>query len=360
LDSLYGILFYHWMKLLAKHFFSISFKALPQVFVITFLSIRNSFYSRFDRKIEKESLKNIDLEKDPIFILGHWRSGTTFLHNLLSLDSNFAYPRIYQVIHPTAFLYINKKYINFIESKEAKKRTMDNVKHHPMLPGEEEFAMAAITLKSPIVGWVFPSKHEYYEKYLCLKNISEADLKEWKEEYAKYLKKVTYLEKKQLILKSPTNTARIKFLLELYPNAKFIHIHRNPFNVFLSTIKLHETAIAKTSFQNNFKYDKNERILNTYETLYKCFFDDKELLNENNFIDISFEDLETNTTETIKKIYETIDIGDFQNLKPALEKYLGENGNYKKNEYPPIEENLKKKIYNRWKKYFDYWGYKYN
>ncbi len=359
MDSLYGILFSNWMKLLAKHFFSISFKALPQVVVITFLSLRNSFYSRYDKRIEKEFLKNLNLEKDPIFILGHWRSGTTFLHNLLSLDSNFAYPRIYQIIHPTAFLYINTKYKNFIETKEAKRRTMDNVKHHPLLPGEEEFAMAAITLKSPIVGWVFPSKYEYYEKYLCLKDIPAVDLNDWKETYTNYLKKVTYLEKKQLILKSPTNTARIKFLKELYPNAKFIHIHRNPFNVFLSTKKLHETAIAKTNFQN-FTYDVTERILNTYDTLYKCFFDDKELLNESNFIDISFEDLESNAAETIKKIYETVGIGDFENIKPALEKYLEENKDYKKNIYPPIEENLKKKIYERWKKYFDYWGYNYN
>ncbi len=359
MDSLYGILFSQWMKMLIKNNFNISFKALPQIIVITFFSIRNSFYAKTDKKIAEKIYSSTKLVKDPVFILGHWRSGTTFLHNILALDNNFAYPRIFQVIHPSTFIYLNKKFQNFIQSRATKKRRMDNVKHHPMSPGEEEFAMAAITLKSPIVGWVFPSKYEYYEKYLCLKDIPKADLKEWEIEYARYLKKVTYLEKKQLILKSPTNTARIKFLLKLYPNAKFIHIHRNPFNVFLSTKKLHQTAIAKTSFQK-ISYDINEKILNTYETLYKCFFDDKKLLDKNNFVDISFEDLETNTMETIKRIYETVDIGDFQNLKPALEKYLEENRNYKKNEYPPIEENLKKKIYDRWKKYFDYWGYKYN
>ncbi|WP_427846519.1 sulfotransferase [Aromatoleum aromaticum] len=40
--------------------------------------------------------------KPPIFVLGHWRSGTTHLHNLLSLDPQFAYPNFYQVTNPRA------------------------------------------------------------------------------------------------------------------------------------------------------------------------------------------------------------------------------------------------------------------
>ena len=41
---------------------------------------------------------------DPVFILGHWRSGTTLLHGLMAQDDQFAYPRIYQVSNPHSFL----------------------------------------------------------------------------------------------------------------------------------------------------------------------------------------------------------------------------------------------------------------
>ena len=356
MDSLYGILFSKWIKLLAQNNFRISLGRLKSLIVITILSVRNSYYARLDRKVEKNELKDFVMDEDPVFILGHWRSGTTFLHNLISLDKSFAFPRIYQVIHPNTFLYLDKKFRNFIETRNTKKRNMDNVKHHPMLPGEEEFGIAAITLKSPIVGWVFPSRYDYYEKFLCLNEINEADYNEWSREYSAYLKKIYYLEKKQLVLKSPTNTARIKFLLELFPNAKFIHIHRNPFNVFLSTRKLHQTAIKKTQLQM-VDYDVEERILNTYDKLYNCFFNDKDLLNDNNFVDVSFEELERDTIGTIKKIYESVNIGDFDNIKPELEKYLEENKDYKKNKYKELSNELKEKIYTRWKKYFDYWGY---
>ena len=43
-----------------------------------------------DRRYEK-LLANKPLEHDPVFILGHWRSGTTFVHNVLSCDKHFGY-----------------------------------------------------------------------------------------------------------------------------------------------------------------------------------------------------------------------------------------------------------------------------
>src|SRR5262249_52029499 len=40
----------------------------------------------------------------PVFILGHWRSGTTYLHNLLSLDPQFGWVSMLEVIAPEAAL----------------------------------------------------------------------------------------------------------------------------------------------------------------------------------------------------------------------------------------------------------------
>ena len=41
-----------------------------------------------DKRYEK-LLANQPLEHDPVFILGHWRSGTTFVHNVFSCDKHF-------------------------------------------------------------------------------------------------------------------------------------------------------------------------------------------------------------------------------------------------------------------------------
>ena len=44
----------------------------------------------YGRRIRRTTLR------PPIFILGHWRTGTTLLHELLSLDPRHGYPTSYQ------------------------------------------------------------------------------------------------------------------------------------------------------------------------------------------------------------------------------------------------------------------------
>ena len=44
------------------------------------------------------------LQGDPIFVIGHWRSGTTLLHELLVLDERHTYSNTYDCFCPNHFL----------------------------------------------------------------------------------------------------------------------------------------------------------------------------------------------------------------------------------------------------------------
>ncbi len=353
MDSLFGITFSKLFQLLKENKFNFSPAKIPFLIVLFVISIRNSFFAYKTKKL----IKLNKITKPPVFILGHWRSGTTFLHNLLIQDKQFIYPKIFEVIHPSTFLYLKEKYIEKIKKHELKNRPMDNVKNDPMSAGEEEFAMASLTLKSPIVGWVFPKRYEYYERYLCFENVDNKELAEWKSEYINYLEMINEDNSKSLILKSPTNTARIKILLELFPNAKFINIHRNPYDVYNSTMKLHNTAIKTSSWQPSFKYNIHKRIILTYKKVYQAYLEQFHLIPKNNFVDIAFEDLEKDTIGTIKNIYEKLNINGFDKMKSNLEKYLNKLGNYKKNKHPDIPINVQNEIFNEWNEYFKLWGY---
>lgn len=357
MDSIFGLIFSKWFQLLKNNKFDVSSDKIIMLVGMTINSIKNSIYSRYDNKIIKNNSNNKIEIPPPIFILGHWRSGTTFLHNLISNDNQFNYPRIIQVINPFSFFYIYKKYIRKLEDLENRKRPMDNVKSGPLASGEEEFAIAALLLKSPLVGWVFPKQHNYYENYLDFNSIDENDISEWKETYIYFLKKISINDNRQLILKSPTNTARIKILLEMFPNAKFINIHRNPFKVYNSTVKLHETAIKKSNFQTNFKYDIHHRIINTYKRVYDRYLKEVELIPNGNFVDVSFEDLEKSPVTSIEYIYNELNLSGFDKMKPNLEHYLTTIKNYKKNNHPKMDSNLENQIFNEWEKYFEIWGY---
>ena len=78
------------------------------------------------------------LEMDPVFILGHWRSGTTFVHNVFSCDKHFGYNTTYQTVFPNLMLWgqpFFKKNMSFLMPD---KRPTDNMELKVDLPQEEE------------------------------------------------------------------------------------------------------------------------------------------------------------------------------------------------------------------------------
>src|SRR5271170_6583798 len=63
------------------------------------LSALGMLQTRLYRRI----LHQLDL-RPPLFLVGHWRSGTTLLHELLALDECFAVPSTYACFNPHHFL----------------------------------------------------------------------------------------------------------------------------------------------------------------------------------------------------------------------------------------------------------------
>jgi omega-hydroxy-beta-dihydromenaquinone-9 sulfotransferase len=82
------------------------------------------------------------------------------------------------------------------------------------------------------------------------------------------------------VLKSPGHTCRIKVLLELFPEAKFVHIHRNPYDVFQSTQHMIRTVTPWWALQRPEDSDLEERIIRQYQEVYEVFFEERGLVPE--------------------------------------------------------------------------------
>ncbi|HWB14155.1 MAG TPA: sulfotransferase [Pirellulales bacterium] len=164
-------------------------------------SVANSIHSRIEQQAFGRCLPQQTIPP-PLFILGHWRSGTTYLHNLLSQDDRFAFPNLYQVLYPHTFLTteaVNARLMSFLVPRT--RFGIDNVAISWAAPYEDEFAIAIMSGLSPYVTMALPRKQPYYDRFLTLRDASPDELIHWRATLTSFLKKLTWKHGRPLILK---------------------------------------------------------------------------------------------------------------------------------------------------------------
>jgi len=357
MNTLLGFAFKDWLKLLKENKYDVDSGYRKRVVMITLASLMNSRGRNKEHKLFGSQIDEVEIKQSPIFILGHWRSGTTFLHSLMTVDKQFAYPTLFEVSNPHTFLTREDKFVERFKNMPAHKRAMDNVEVSVQSPAEDEFALLLLSLRSPNVGWIFPKRELYYDRYLNFKEVVNGELETWKESLNYFLKKLTLKHNQQLVLKSPGHTSRVRILLDMFPDAKFIHIHRNPFVVFQSTQKLYAKSVPQAQLQKSNGKTVTQNIIKRYASMYDTFFEDKKLLPDNQYIEIGFEELENDKMGCIKKIYKQLDIPGYNELEPKLQEHIQANSKYQKNVYRSMEPYIYENIVEEWGGFFDEWGY---
>jgi hypothetical protein len=161
---------------------------------------------------------------------------------------------------------------------------------------------------------------------------------------------------KRLLSKNPPNTARITTLLELFPEANFIHIYRSPYKVYLSTKKMRKNVLDKLALQNASEEEMEQQVIKNYIRLMNSFFEQKEQIQKDKLVEIKYEDLTSNPIEQVKKIYSTLKLPGFENALPEMKKYLEKQSEYKTNVYT-IDDKIIHHVNKNWKFALDRWRY---
>jgi hypothetical protein len=293
----------------------------------------------------------------PLFVLGHARSGTTHLRRLLATDERVACPTLSQVSHPHDFLLMDRLRSRVAGFFHPATRGVDNVAWNPRVPAEEERALCRATLLSPMMSQVFPARADHYERYLTFRDVPAREVERWKAAFLWLAKKWTWKYRRPLLLKSPAQTARIKLLLEVFPEAKFVHVHRNPYVVYQSTRRL------KLMFHDLFSFQKPDlekvhgRILRHYADMYEAYFRERRLLPAGRLCEVGFEELEKDPIGQVRRIYVELGLPDFEVARPELESYVASLAGYKKNEHPDLPPEVRADIARAWRRCFDEWHY---
>ena len=348
-----GITLGRWLKLLQQN--KIDPIYWPRAAFVTLASIGNSFVATLEKAIFSRRIASTSIANAPVFVLGHWRSGTTLLHNILSQDSeNFCFPNTYQVLNPSTFLTTEKLMAPVFDLFSDSVRPMDNVEMGMKMPQEDEFAPMLETLYSVYLSMAFPLNNDYYQRYLSFDEVADNDREEWKKAFLHFSKKLIVKNQggRSILYKTPSHTARIKLILEMFPDAKFIHISRDPYQVMRSSQHFFDTAVWKYYFQKPDLTELDNQIIDRYNDLYDAYFHCRDMIPEGNLISLRFEEFELDPKSHVKKIYEQFNIPSYSDVEPILHSYIDSLKNYKKNKFSPLPDELREKIRTRCERHF--------
>ncbi len=284
---------------------------------------------RYDKRLKGES------DMDPVFILGHWRSGTTFVHNVLAHDKHFGYTTTYQTVFPHIMMWGQPFFKKTMAWLMPDKRPTDNMELGVDLPQEEEFALSNMMPYSYYNFWFLPQNMmDYCDRFLTMEKATEEEKRVFQETFLKLVKISLWNTKgTQYLSKNPPHTGKIKEILEIFPNAKFIYLMRNPYTVFESTRSFFINTILPLQLQRISTKEMEQNILDAYSRLYHRYEEDKKLIPEGNLLEIKFEDFEANAMEMTEKIYRTLSIPGFEEARADIAAYLDTKKGYKKNAY---------------------------
>jgi omega-hydroxy-beta-dihydromenaquinone-9 sulfotransferase len=324
---------------------------------ITFNAVVNSAMAKREERQYGAEAESAQIQP-PLFILGHWRSGTTYLHHLLSLDTRFSYPTVYQTSYPSTFLTTETRSSRLLGSMLPATRPMDNVRQNFAAPNEDEFAICAMTGLSPCMSWIFPRRADHYDRYLAFDGVDVMELQRWKETFTDFLRKVTLKYDRPLLLKSPPHTARVRILLGMFPYAKFVHIHREPYTVFQSTRHTMQTMSRITGLQSPPSDELENGIINRYRTMYDRYLEDRKSIPAGRLHEVSFESLECEPLEEMRRLYDALDLGDFAVVEHRIAHHVHSVRDFQKNRFAPLPEETRFAVKDAWQPFFQEWGYK--
>jgi hypothetical protein len=353
---LFGISTRQWIQLVKKNG-GVDRRYLNRALFISMISlgttpIRMLFKIKYGKKINE-----VTQNEPPIFIIGHWRSGTTYLHELLSYDPQFCYTTLWSTLLPEGCLILEpmKRFLaRFLPSE----RPMDAIKVDMDGPYEDEAALAVLQPWSFFHCLHFPrNAEEQYLKSIHFQGLSSEEKKQWNATYLRFIKTVLFMNPgKRFLSKNPPNTARISTLLELFPEAKFIHIYRSPYLVYLSTKKMRIRVLDKLALQDASEKEIEQQVISNYIRLMNSFFEQKEQIQPDRFVEVRYEELIQNPMKHLQFIYETLKIPGFETARPELMKYLERQSEYKTNVYS-IDQKILQHVEKNWKFTIDRWGY---
>ena len=275
--------------------------------------------------------------KEPVFIVGHARSGTTLMHRIMARDGErFSAFMLYELFFPSL---LQKKAIRLLAAgdrillggrlerrlrvweDEKFGKTQDIHKMGLTLFEEDDFIL---TLSCASGYWIvllpYMDKLDFYH----VDQRAPKSRQRMMRFYGECVRRQLYLNgaKKLHLSKNPTFCGRVGTLLEVFPDARIVYMARNPEETIPSLLKLMKTGWSMRGW-NEEDMLRSLRTLahQSYET-YTAPLDVIEHHPETRSAIVDYRALVDDTSNTVKQAYRDLELS----ISPEFEKVLEEEG----------------------------------
>ncbi len=351
-----GCDFFAWLRLLARNRFAVAWPYLYIAAIDTLISLFVTVLSCMQEAKYRRRVARTPIRHAPLFILGHWRTGTTFLHELLILDKQHNFPTTYECLAPGHFLLTERVLTRLLWFLLPNRRPMDNMAAGWDRPQEEEFALCMLGQPSPYLQIAFPNRPPLEPEALDLDGLAPRALAGWKTAFFRFLQRLTLKDPRRLVLKSPPHTCRIRTLLEMFPDARFVHIVRDPYVVYPSTVNLWKSLYRTQGLQRPTFAGLSEQVFDTFLHFHERLEQGRKLVAPARFHELRYEDLTRDPVGQLRRLYEQLELDGFEEFVPRLEEYLASIAGYETNRYE-LPAGLRAEIGRRWGSVIRQYGY---
>jgi hypothetical protein len=327
-----------WLRLLARHRCAVSPGRLPMALAVSALSLGNSAAAAVQRARYGRAIAEAAIAPAPLFIVGHWRTGTTMLHELLALDPQFRCPTTYECMAPAHFLVTGGLVTRHLGGLLPPHRPLDNMRLRWALPQEDEFAIAALGGRTPYHAWAFPRQGVPGEQWLDPRGFPAEERERWQAAVRSFAGALAVSGGGRLVLKSPTHTARLGLLAEMFPDAQFIHAVRDPYEMVPSLVVAWRRMAAAVGLQTGCRDDLADYLLRLGGNLYRRFDQDRAGLDPDRIVDVRYEDLVRDPAAALDRLYLSLGLPHRDRIAPLVARYLAAVGDHRMNEHTASPE----------------------
>ena len=313
------------LKVLRMH------QAEPKYYVKLVLSFLVSLIFVLFNLVEKliwgRKISTYSLSEPPVFIIGFNRSGTTLLHNLLCQDPQAGFTSTLHTVFPHCVLSQKWWLGPVFNAIVPDKRPFDNVSMNMDFPQEEEFALANLQPFSIYNFFLFPKEFDYIiDHEYATGTLPEPDIIQWKKEFKKMvIKSLLNTKGNRYVSKNPQNIPRVQLIRDLFPDARFIFIYRDPYVVVESLYHFLLAIFPGVQLQQVPVDFTRRNVARFYTIAMQSYFKAREDFGSALFYEIKMEEFMKDKIGSLRKLYDALGISGFEKAVPAFEKFLSGN-----------------------------------